>query len=437
MNWFLPLVELIKIRKEKFMLNEKTIQAIGLFKFSLIAPVINDTYNAPSKEQFYRDVASKSHKHPSGEKVKYASGTIKRWHMKYNKDGFEGLLPKQRSDAGLPRSFDEKTIDEINNIKEKFPHITTKMIYQKLIEDGYIKESEVSLSSLYRYIRDNNLKRSQLEGVERKAFEMENVNDCWQADTSHLLRLNIDGKLKKTYLVAILDDKSRLIVHAEIFFNDNAINFQIALKKAIKKFGVPKRVFVDNGGPFKNKQIKLICASLGIHLIQSRPYSPKSKGKIERVFRTVKDNFVHCTDWDQFNSLEELNESFNVYLNEKYQNEIHSVTKKSPREIYKESLDLIKYKPAEAIDKAFLNRISRTVRTDATITLNTTFYEVPQKYIRRRIKLRYLPDDLSKLFIINQNNEIMETVYPLKKVDNSKIKRKAIDYSEIGGRVNV
>jgi hypothetical protein len=166
------------------MLNEKTIQAIGFFKFSLIAPVINDTYNAPSKEQFYRNVASKSHKHPSGKKVKYASGTIKRWHMKYNKDGFEGLLPKQRSDAGLPRSFDEKTIHEINNIKEKFPHITTKMIYQKLIQDGYIKQSEVSLSSLYRYIRDNNLKRSQLEGVERKAFEIENVNDCLSVSKS-------------------------------------------------------------------------------------------------------------------------------------------------------------------------------------------------------------------------------------------------------------
>lgn len=419
------------------MLNEKKIQAIGLFKFSLIAPVINDTYNAPSKEQFYRDVASKSHKHPSGKKVKYASGTIKRWHMNYKKDGFEGLLPKQRSDAGLPRSFDEKAIDEINNIKEKFPHITTKMIYQKLIEDGYIKKSEVSLSSLYRYIRDNNLKRNQLEGVERKAFEMENVNDCWQADTSHLLRLNIDGKMEKTYLVAIIDDKSRLIVHAEIFFNDNATNFQIALKKAIKKYGVPKKVFVDNGGPFKNKQISLICASLGIHLIQSRPYSPKSKGKIERVFRTVKDNYVHCTDWDQFDSLEALNESFNIYLNEKYQNKMHSTTKQTPREIYRASLDLIKYKPAEAIDKAFLNRITRTVRTDATISLDTTYYEVPQKYIRRRIKLRYLPDDLSKLFIVNKNNEIVETVYPLKKVDNSKIKRKAIDYSEIGGRVNV
>jgi putative transposase len=419
------------------MLNEKKIQAIGLFKFSLIAPVINDTYNSPSKEAFYREVASKTHKHPLGKKVKYASGTIKRWHMNYKKDGFEGLLPKQRSDAGLPRSFDEKAIDEINNIKEKFPHITTKMIYQKLIEDGYIKQSEVSLSSLYRYIRDNNLKRSQLEGVERKAFEMENVNDCWQADTSHLLRLNIDGKMKKTYLVAIIDDKSRLIVHAEIFFNDNATNFQIALKKAIKKYGVPKKVFVDNGGPFKNKQISLICASLGIHLIQSRPYSPKSKGKIERVFRTVKDNYVHCTDWDQFNSLEELNEGFNIYLNEKYQNKVHSTTKQTPREIYKEALKLIKYKPAEAIDRAFLNRITRTVRTDATISLDSTYYEVPQKYIRRKIKLRYLPDDLSKLFIVNQNNEIVETVYPLKKVDNSKIKRKAIDYTEIGGRVNV
>lgn len=260
------------------MLNEKKIQEIGLFKFSLIAPMVNDTFNANSKEQFYRDVAATVHKHPSGREVKYSSGTIKGWHMSYKKNGFDGLLPKKRSDAGLPRAFNEETINKIHEIKLKFPHITTKMVYRKLIEDKFIKQSDVSLSSVYRYIRDNNLKRNQLEPIERRAYEMANVNDCWQADTSHLLRLNINGKSIKTYLIAIIDDKSRVIVHSEIFFRDNAVNFQIVLKKAIKKYGVPKKLFVDNGGPYKNKQLSLICASLGINLIHAMPYSGASKG---------------------------------------------------------------------------------------------------------------------------------------------------------------
>jgi transposase InsO family protein len=419
------------------MLNEKEIQEIGLFKFSLIAPVVNDTYIAYSKEQFYREVASKTHKHPSGKEVKYSNGTIKRWHMQYKKNGFDGLLPMKRSDAGIPRSFSEKVMNEIYEIKTKFPHITTKMVRRKLIEDGFIKASEVSLSSMYRYIKANNLKRNQLEPIERRAYEMENVNDCWLADTSHLLRLKINGKSKKTYLIAIIDDKSRLLVHSEIFFNDNAVNFQIVLKKAIKKYGIPKKLLVDNGGPYKNKQLSMITASLGINLIHTRPYSGASKAKIERVFRTVKDNYVNCTDWNIFKSLENLNQQFTIYLNTEYQNKIHSGIKTTPRERYKDDMALIKYKPTEEIEKSFLHRITRKVRKDGTIIIQTELYEVSQKYINQTINLRYAADDTSELYIIDQNNKIIETIYKLDKVANSKIKRKGIDYSKIGGNRNV
>lgn len=421
------------------MLKEKEIQEIGLYKFSLIAPLVNDTYNAHSKEQFYRDVASKTHKHPSGKEVKYSSGTIKRWHMNYKKNGFDGLLPTKRSDAGMSRSFSEKVINEIHEIKDKFPHITTKMVRRKLIEDGFIKDSEVSLSSMYRYMKANNLKRNQLEPIERRAYEMANVNDCWLADTSHLLRLKVNGKSKKTYLVSIIDDKSRLLVHSEIFFNDNAVNFQIVLKKAIKKFGVPKKLFVDQGGPYKNKQLSMITASLGINLIHARPYSGASKAKIERVFRTIKDNYVNCTDWNIFENLEDLNEQFNIYLNTEYQNSMHSGIKMTPRERYKDDMALIKYKSTEEIEKSFLHRITRKVHKDATIVIQKVLYEVPQKYIGQTINLRYAPDDKSELYIIDINNKITEKIYKLDKVANSKIKRKGIDYSKLkkGGTKNV
>ncbi len=413
------------------MLKEKEIQEIGLFKFSLIAPMINDTYKAPSKEQFYKEVAFKPHIHPSGREVKYSSTTIKKWHMCYKKNGFEGLLPKKRSDAGIPRSFSKKVMYEIHEIKSKFPHITTKMVYRKLVEDGFIKVSEVSLSSMYRYIKDNSLKRCQLEPIERRAYEMANVNDCWLADTSHLLRLKVDGKSKKTYLIAIIDDKSRLLVHSEVFFNDNAVNFQIVLKKALKKYGIPKKLFVDNGGPYKNKQLSMIMASLGINLIHARPYSGASKAKIERLFRTVKDNYINCTDWNIFESLEDLNKQFNIYLNAEYQNKLHSGIKMSPRERYKNDIALIKYKSTEEIEKSFLHRISRVIHKDSTLVIQNILYEVSQKYIGQKINLRYAPDDLSELYIINQNNEIVETVYKLDKVANSTLKRKGIDYSTI------
>jgi transposase InsO family protein len=155
------------------------------------------------------------------------------------------------------------------------------MVYQKLVEEGYIRASDVSLASVHRYLRDNNLKRNQIIFTERKAYEMEFANDCWQADTSHGPKILIDRRKVQTYLISLIDDASRLIVHAQFFLRDNAVNMQEAFKKAVAKYGVPKKLFVDNGSSYKNGQLNMICASLGVVLIHARPYSGASKGYVK------------------------------------------------------------------------------------------------------------------------------------------------------------
>ena len=217
-------------------MNSEDAHKIALLRFSLIAPLVNNTYDAPSKSQYYRNMASKTHALPNGKKVKLSSGIIKKWYLLYMNNGFDSLIPKTRSDAGIPRVMNEEVIKKIHDIKDQYPYITGKMVHQKLVEDGYIKATSVSLSSVYRYLRENNLKRNQLEPVERRAYEMEFANDCWQADTSHGLKIIIDGKKVQAYLISIIDDASRLIVHAEFFLRDNAVNMQTTFKKAISKY---------------------------------------------------------------------------------------------------------------------------------------------------------------------------------------------------------
>ena len=162
------------------------------------------------------------------------------------------------------------------------PHITGKAIYNKLLEDGTILAKDFSIATVYRYLNNHNLK--YIPTVERKQFEMEHAGDCWQADTSHGPVIKIDGKKVHTYLVQIIDDASRLIVGCEFFLNDNAINFQAVLKQAIKTYGIPKKIFVDNGTPYKNLQFQTICASLGTILIHAKAYSPESKRKNRKGF---------------------------------------------------------------------------------------------------------------------------------------------------------
>lgn len=413
-------------------------QDLALFRFSLISPVVNDTYQAVSQSQYFRDVASKAYTLPDGTTANFSSGTIKKWYLEYKHNGFDALIPKKRADAGFPRVISNDAIAKIVEIKANFPYITGTLVYQKLIEEGYLKEHKTSLASVLRYIRDNNLKSSQLFPVERKAFEMEFAGDCWQADTSHGPVIKVHGQKRQTYLVSILDDASRIITHAQFFFNDNAINFQTVLKKAISKYGVPKKLFVDNGGPYKNDQLGLICASVGIALIHSRAYSPESKGKIERSFRTIKDNWMNGIDWNKFDSLESLNIEFNIFLTEKYINGKHSALGTTPRERYLKDSQKIKFIPLEKLEDHFLHRETRRVNNDATIQLKTKLFEVPQKYIGQKLNVRFPPDSLDKAYIFNQNNQLTETIYPLKRIENSKVKRTGIDFTKLnGGNTNV
>jgi transposase InsO family protein len=414
-------------------MRTEDLQKIALLRFSLIAPVVNDTFDAPSKMQFYRNMAAKKHTMPDGSKIRIAPGTIKRWHMLYNRFGIDGLVPKTRNDLGKPRVLDDNAIQKIQDIKEQYPYITGKMVYQKLLEEGYIKLSNTSLASVHRYIRDNNLKRNQVVPIERRAFEMEFTNDCWQSDTSYGPQILINGRKTQTFLICLIDDASRLVTHAQFFLRDNSVNLQEAFKKAILKYGVPKKLFVDNGSSYSNGQLNMICASLGVVLIHTRVYSPESKGKIERVFRTFKDNYINIIDWNLFESLEHLNSEFNKYLNNDYTNKMHSATNDTPRNRYQKDLNRIKYKTDKEIDDSFLHRFERKVRNDATVSLNTIYFEVPQRYIGQRINIRYSPIDLGEAYIFDINNILIDTIYPLKKIDNSKIKRNNIDYSQMIG----
>jgi putative transposase len=342
-------------------------------------------------------------------------------------------MPKSRLDIGTPRNLDSNAISKILELKGFYPYITCTLIYHKLIEEGYVKENKTSLATVLRYIRDNNLKRKQVAPIDRRAFEMEFANDCWQSDTTHGPVIKVKGQKKQAYLITFLDDASRLILHGEFFFNDNAVNMQTVFKKAISKYGLPKRLFVDNGKTYKNDQLGLICASLGIELLHTKVYSPESKGKIERSYRTIKDNWMNGINWNDYGSLDELNTDFNKYLNEKYTNIIHSSIETTPRARYIKDIDRIKFMPTEELDNHFLHRVARKVNNDATIQLLCNQFEVPAKYMGEKINVRYSPIDLDKAFIFDKDNKIVDIIYPLKRVDNSKVKRNVIDYSKING----
>jgi len=412
--------------------DEKNLQT-ALFRYSLIAPAVADTFEAPSLAQYFRNIAAKKHTGPDGRPASVTCHSLERWFYSYRKAGLAGITPKGRADRGRPRALPENAADKIHALKEKFPYITGKAVYGKLIEEGDIDASETSLATIHRYIKNNGLKFSAENTREVKAFEMEFANDCWQADTSRGPVIKASGRNIQTFLISFIDDASRMILHAQFYANDNGINMQDSFRQAIAKFGVPQKLFVDNGKSYDNLQLQLICASLGIVLAHSRPYVPKGRGKIERSFRTIKDGWMNSVDWGTFADIDDINASLFAFLSEKYTNSIHSSINCTPKERFLRDYDKIRRIPAEELDFHFLHRKECRVTNAATIKLSGTEYETPQEYIGAKIKVRYLPSDLSELFVFSDAGKLLHTIRPVKKVENSKIKRASIDYTKTGG----
>jgi len=147
---------------------------------------------------------------------------------------------------------------------------------------------------------------------------------------------------------------------------------------------------------------------------------------------------MNCVDWNSFDSLESLNTQFNIFLTDKYINAVHSALGSTPRERYLKDSHKIKFIPLETLENHFLHRVTRRVNNDATIQLYNKLFEVPQKYIGQKINVRFPPDNLDKAYIFNQNNQMSETVYPLKRIENSRVRRTGIDFTKLnGGNTNV
>lgn len=403
---------------------------IALFRYGLISSLVNNTYEEKSMEEYYRKKASKSYV-LNGKEIKVRASTIKKWYTNYKKFGYNGLIPKTRTDLNTSRKLTLDAQQKIIDYKKNFPHINGTLIYQKLIEEGYINQAIVSKSTVLKFIRDNYLLFGDDGKIDRRAFEMEFANQMWDADTSHGPYLTINNKKIKTYLIALIDDASRLITSAKFYYEDNAINFQNTFKEGLKKYGIPKRIFLDNGKTYKNEQLSIICANCGMELIYTKPYSPQSKAKIERWFHTMKETWMRGINWVDIKDIDELNDMLNDFINE-YNNKVHSSlinngVNISPRERWFKDQDQIRKIDNNQIDEYFLHTAYPTIRADSIAHIKRIEYEVPTKYIGKKVTVKYDFQDRSKAWIYD-NEKKVEAIHIVDKIANSKIKRKETLY---------
>jgi hypothetical protein len=234
---------------------------------------------------------------------------------------------------------------------------------------------------------------SEQAAVDRRRFEAQLPNDLWQSDVMHGPSVAVDGKNRKTYLIAFIDDMSRLICHAQFYLSENLNAYLDALRQALLTRGLPRKLYVDNGPAFRSFHLHQITASLGIALIHAKPYQPQGKGKIERFFRTVRSDFLPAV---RAQSLNDLNLALDCWIRDVYHNREHTSTGQTPLARYAAHCECVRATPKDLPDH-FRQQARRRVAKDRTVSLAGRLFEAPIALIGKQITLFYHAHDPARV----------------------------------------
>lgn len=396
---------------------------IALMRYSVISPVISGLWeDYSSLTAFFNDASAKGVLAPDGSVKHFAPQTIERWYRNYKKGGFDALIPTGRVDQGQPRKLDAELQEQIKYLKSNYPRMSAAAIHRQLQANGSIKAGSVSESTVNRYVNQLALEMKTTTNRDMRRYERPHINEVWCGDSSVGPYLKTsDGKKHKVYIIALIDDASRFIVGIDVFFNDNFVNLMSVMKSAVAKYGRPQMFNFDNGSSYKNKQMELLAARIGSVIHYDQPYTPTQKAKIERWFRTMKDQWMSSLDIRDFHSLDELRGNLLAYV-QKYNQTIHSsLNGMSPQDRYFSEPNLFHRLSDEEIEHDFLLEIERRVSADNVITIDQVEYEVDCRFSKQHIKLRYSPG-LDDIYIVEADGTLTP-IRLLNKVENAFVKR--------------
>jgi putative transposase len=398
-------------------------EKIALFRFQLIAPFLALTKdNWGEKERILQKIVEKEWEIPGSGRSYIGRSTVLDWLNQYEESERQltSLYPKERGDKGRFRSLDRETENLLVALKREFKEATVPTILKIAQERKLLPLNfKASIASIYRVLNAYGLNEIATEPVDRRRFETELPNDIWQSDCMHGPLVTVEGKKRKTFLFALLDDHSRLIPHAQFYLKENLESFLDCLKCGFLKRGLPRKVYVDNGPYFRSHQLAHILASLGVALIHCKPYTPEAKGKCERWFKTVRSNFL-ATIPEEI-TLEELNKRFNEWISKYYHLKVHTTTKEQPLERYTKHIHLIRKAPAD-LEAYFRAKAVRRVYKDRTVCLLGCVYEAPINLIEKQVTLLYHAHDLKRVEIL-YSGQSFGFLVPLDATINSKVKR--------------
>lgn len=361
----------------------------ALRRYRIIAPLLDEGLSESEKRDIRWLTCSRE---------SISGRTLRRYVADFKRGGFDALLPRERKDKGSLRAISAEALELAAEMRRELPGRSAERIQQLLASEGY----SVARSTLERHLRQQGLSGREIKAepkqVASRRFNRKGRNTLWQADLKYgpyLPDPDHLGRKIRTYLLAIIDDATRMVVHGEFYANQKLPVLEDTLRKALTRCGAPDNLYVDNGKIFVSQWLRLACAKLRIRHLTTKAYSAESKGKIERFNRTA-DEFLQEARLENPQTLDQLNGLFRVWLSEGYNHREHSaLAGKSPAQAFARDTKPLRFPSPEALREAFL--WEKTPRVDKTgcISLAGLCYEVGVEYIRKQVLVRYDPFDLS------------------------------------------
>jgi len=363
---------------------------VALFRYSLIREAADASLTIRQRGQLVRELASREHVGPNDRRIKVGRGTIDRWIRAYRGGGFEALAPESRTAEPVT---EKRLLDLAEALKREVPRRTAAQVAQIIRTAEGAGPAE---RTVQRHLARLGL-NTRPDGSAPQAhgrFEAAAPGDLWTGDALH--GPTIAGR--KTYLFAFIDDHSRALVGYRWGLSEDTVRLEAAFRHALSSRGVPKMTYVDNGSAYVSKQLLRAYASLGVRLVHSRPGKPQGRGKIERVFETVRLQFLVEVESRLPADVAELNRLFAAWVETVYHRRIHTETGQAPIERLLAGAAPVLPTPA-ALHEAFLWSETRTVTKTATISLHSNTFEVDAALVGSRVEVVFDPFALESVEI--------------------------------------
>jgi transposase InsO family protein len=397
------------------------IHPVALFRLSVLGPLASRSgLKRGEATTIIRELASIHYDIPDSKRTHLSEDTIARWHTLWKRGGIDALNPKIRRDKGktqLPLAVQ----DALLGYKKDNPSRSINRLIDLIERAGLVSKKTLSRASVHRFLQQQKASKrilGDINTIERRSFVAEHAGDIWQGDVLHGPTIQTPDGLRKTYLVSLMDDASRLIAHSAFCFGETALDIEGVLKQALLKRGLPYKIIIDNGPAYRAGSLQNICARLEIRLVYSRAYEPQSKGKLERYHRTFREQFLDEIDMSKITDLGDLNARLWAWVEQVYHTRPHGGLDGKQTPIARWRDDLTHVRPlqpqmAHRIDAFFYHRYERTVRKNATVSWEGMSFEVLHGLVGQKVELIVNPHTKTALRIESKAGEDLGAVVPL------------------------